>query len=156
MRLAAIAALLVLPLVANAQVYRWKDASGKVHYSDQPPAERSIGSQRLAPPTSYSDDVEKATTATADKREEAGKQAKETAEKNAKVEQERAEEAVRQENCQRARQNLAGMESGQIRFRMSASGEREALDGDVREAELASARRAVETNCSPRPTATKK
>lgn len=30
--------LLGVPLLAQAQVYQWKDASGTVHYSDAPPA----------------------------------------------------------------------------------------------------------------------
>ena len=32
-------ALLVLPLPANPEIYRWTDAQGKVHYSDSPPPE---------------------------------------------------------------------------------------------------------------------
>jgi hypothetical protein len=155
MRLAILASLLVLPLAATAQVYMWKDASGKMHYSDQPPTDRSAASRRVGPSNSASDDVEAVAKSSAEKKEAAAKQAKESGEKAAQAEKERAEDAIRQENCERARQNLAGIESGQIRFRMGAGGEREALDGDVRESELAGARRAVESNCSPRPTAKK-
>lgn len=32
-----ISLLLVLPAIAGAQVYKWKDAKGVVHYSDSPP-----------------------------------------------------------------------------------------------------------------------
>jgi glutaredoxin len=32
-------ALLALPLAATAEIYRWTDAQGKVHYSDSPPPE---------------------------------------------------------------------------------------------------------------------
>jgi len=155
MRLVALVPLLMLPLAAAAQVYTWKDASGKMHYSDQPPADRNIGSRKLRPSLSESDDVAAAAKGAADKKESAAKQAKEAGEKAAQAEKERADDAIRQENCERARRNLAGIESGQIRFRMSASGEREALDGDVRESELSGARRDVETNCSPRPAAKK-
>jgi glutaredoxin len=35
-----IAILLALPAVAGAQVYRWTDEAGRVHYGDKPPAER--------------------------------------------------------------------------------------------------------------------
>jgi hypothetical protein len=155
MRLAALSALLLLPLVAVAQVYTWKDASGKMHYADQPPADRSLDSRRLKPSLGTSDDVATASKAATDKRQDAAKQASESKDKAAKAEQEREADAIRQENCSRARQNLSGIESGQIRFRMTASGEREGLDGDAREAELSSARRAVESNCSPRPTTPK-
>jgi len=149
MRLVALVPLLVLPLVASAQVYTWKDASGKVHYSDQPPADRNLGSRKLRPSLSESDDVPVAAKSAAEKKEAAAKQAKEAGEKAAQAEKERADDAIRQENCERARQNLAGIESGQIRYRMTASGEREALDGSVRDTELAEAQRAVTSNCQP-------
>jgi glutaredoxin len=32
-------ALLALPLTAASEIYRWTDAQGKVHYSDNPPPE---------------------------------------------------------------------------------------------------------------------
>jgi hypothetical protein len=156
MRLTALSVLLLLPLVAVAQVYTWKDASGKMHYADQPPADRSVDSRRLRPSLGISDDVATASKATDDKRQNAAKQASEAKDKAAKAEQEREADAIRQENCNRARQNLVGIESGQIRFRMTASGEREGLDGSARDAELANARQAVDSNCSPRPTTSKK
>jgi hypothetical protein len=155
MRFATIVLSLVLPITAYAQVYMWKDANGKPHYSDQPPADRSVGAQRLRPTVGHSDDVEAVTATAKEKKEAAAKQAKEANEKAADAEQERAADQQRQENCAHARQNLAGIESGQIRFRMGSSGEREALDGDVRESELARARQAVDSNCSPRPGAKK-
>jgi glutaredoxin len=37
MRLRFLAALLLLPLLAQAQLYRWVDETGKVHYSDRVP-----------------------------------------------------------------------------------------------------------------------
>lgn len=151
MRLAALVTLLVVPVLATAQVYTWRDANGKIHYSDQPPSERGVSSRRIGAPTDESDDVPIAAKNAAERKAAAAKQAKEAGEKAAQTERERAEDAQRQENCQRARQNLAGLESGLIRFRMTESGEREALDGSVRDSELASARHAVETNCSPRP-----
>lgn len=44
---AALAALLMLSLGAQAQVYRWTDASGKVHYSDVPPPDARAETRRL-------------------------------------------------------------------------------------------------------------
>ena len=42
--------LLALPASANAQVYRWKDADGKVHYGDRPPeAEKAKAIDTPAP-----------------------------------------------------------------------------------------------------------
>ena len=46
--------LMALPLMVHAQVYKWKDASGKTIYSDVPPPsnvkqESIIGSKPVAP-----------------------------------------------------------------------------------------------------------
>ncbi len=56
-----LAVLLLLPALAQAQMYRWLDDSGKVHYSDQvpPPNAKSVqkksgrGSQSASPPLPY-------------------------------------------------------------------------------------------------------
>lgn len=155
MRRVAIVTLLLLPFVATAQVYSWKDANGKVHYSDQPPADKGANSRRLAPAAPVSEDVPATSKELADKKQDAAKQAADAKEKAAKADKEREQDAQRQVNCERAQRNLQGIESGQIRFRMGASGEREALDGSAREAELAAARQAVDSHCSPRPAAKK-
>ena len=42
-------ALTALPSLGQGQVYSWKDASGKIHYGDRPPAERSADSRKLPP-----------------------------------------------------------------------------------------------------------
>jgi hypothetical protein len=159
MRIAASIMLSLLPVVAAAQVYIWKDASGKTHYTDQPPPDTKIQSRRLGPSFSSGadgSDVEAVRRAAADKRLDAAKQAKDAQDKAAAAARQSAEDAQRAQDCERARVNLQGLESGQIRFRMSASGEREALDGAVRDAELANSRQAVDSLCSPRPTAPKK
>lgn len=148
--------LLVLPLAAEAQVYKWRDATGKIHYSDKPPAGTPAQSRKLGPANSASDDVPAARQSAADQRLDAAKRASEAKEKAAGAERERAQEALRAQACERSRVNLEGLESGQIRFRMGANGEREGLDGAARDAELNEARRAVDTNCSPRPAASAK
>ena len=32
-------ALLIVPLLATSEVYKWTDAQGRIHYSDSPPPE---------------------------------------------------------------------------------------------------------------------
>ena len=44
--------LLVLPLIANAEVYRWQDAEGNWHFGDQPPQEQHEKMDIKAPPKS--------------------------------------------------------------------------------------------------------
>lgn len=50
MRLQFLAALLLLPLIAQAQLYRWVDETGKVHYSDRVPASgaKNVQEKRIA------------------------------------------------------------------------------------------------------------
>jgi hypothetical protein len=151
MRVIALIAFL-LPLAAAAQVYTWKDASGKIHYSDQPPPDQGTRSRVL--PTDSTDVADPAAIkATAERRLELNKESKDKQEAAAKAAKEKAQEAQRAKDCERARQNLQGIESGQIRFRMGANGEREALDDSARAAELANARRAMDASCSPTPSA---
>jgi hypothetical protein len=155
MRIATIviALLVIAPITATAEVFSWRDADGKMHYSDRPSMDPGVDSRRIGAPTDASDDVPTAVKNAADRKDEAAKQTKEAGEKAAKEEQQRTSDAQRQENCERARQNLEGIESGIIRFRMTESGEREGLDGAARDAELANARQMVEANCAPRPAA---
>lgn len=148
--------LLLLPLGAEAQVYKWRDATGNIHYSDKPPAGAPAQGRKLGSANSASDDTPGAQKSATDQRLEAAKRASEAKEKAAGAERDRAQEAQREQACERSRVNLQGLESGQIRFRMGANGEREGLDGAMRDTELNEARRAVETNCSPRPAASAK
>ena len=150
MRLAISAALVLFPLAAAAQVYIWKDADGKSHYSDRPPADKAGQARKLGPQFDSEEETTSARKTVADKRLETAKRDKASQEAAGKAAEEKAALAEREKNCERARTHLQGMESGLTRFRLNADGEREALDGAVRDTELAEARRAVDANCSPR------
>ena len=55
--------------------------------------------------------------------------------------------AVRKDNCQRARDQLATLDSGQRIARIKADGEREILDDDARAREAKRARDVIATEC---------
>ena len=150
-----IVVLFLLPLSVAAQVYTWKDTSGKVHYSDQPPPDKGQATRTIAADALTTEDSAQVRKQAADKRLEANQKAKEVKGATDKAEKQRLEDEQRARDCERARVAVQGIESGQIRFRMGANGEREALEDASREAELANARRAVDTSCSPRPAAKK-
>ena len=143
---------LALPLPLTAGVYSWKDADGKVRYGDRPPAEKQGDSRKLAAPPPVDTDATQKSTAN---RQMADKEKQQKSQEAAKKSQEeQADAARRQEGCQQARSNLAAVESGQVRFTIDAKGERVGLDGAVRDAEIAKARKAVGEWCSPpKPTA---
>lgn len=141
---------LLLGVASNtslAGVYSWKDADGKVHYGDRPPAEKQSDSRKLAAPPPVDS---AATQKDLANRQMADKEKQQKSQDTAKKSQEdQADTARRQEGCQQARSNLAAVESGQVRFTIDAKGERVGLDGAVRDAEIAKARKAVTEWCTP-------
>jgi len=145
--LISVIALTLLPSFGYGQAYSWKDASGKIHYGDRPPAEKKADVRKLTPAPMETDDVEAARKTGADRqlddREKQGK-AQEGAKKPP---EDPAQAKQREDNCRQARANLASIESGQVRFSINDKGERVGLDGSVREAELARARKSVDDWC---------
>lgn len=141
--------IFAFPLKSPAQVYSWKDASGKVHYGDRPPAEKQAQTRKVQGAPSETSDVEAARKAGAERKfDQREKQAK--ANEGAKSPAETPEQAkIREDNCKGAKANLASLESGQARFSINDKGERVALDGSVREAELARTRKSVDDWCKP-------
>lgn len=137
--------LLLLSSAATAQVYSWKDASGKIHYGDRPPAEREA--RRVPGAPAATADVETARK-TAAERKFAEREKQATSESKQATE-DPAQQRIREENCRRAKATLAALESGEIRFSLNEKGERIALDGAAREAELSRARASVADWCSP-------
>lgn len=142
-----VATLSGLPAFGQAPIYSWKDASGKVHYGDRPPP--GVDARRVSAGPREPDDAEAARRGLAERKfAEREKQAKtaETAKQSAVMAE---QEKIRAENCQRARNTLAGLESGEIRFILNDKGERVALDGEQRTQEIARTRKAVDSWCQP-------
>lgn len=71
----------------------------------------------------------------------------EAAEASAKAETERKQAAARQRDCERARNQLAALESGQRMARFNSSGERQVLDDGARAEEAARTRSYVASVC---------
>jgi hypothetical protein len=140
-------AFALLPVSAQSQMYSWKDANGKVHYGDRPPAEKQTQARKVPGAPAATDDVEAARKSAAERQfSEREKQGK-TEESARKAPEDAVQAKQRAENCQRAKGNLASIESGQVRFSINDKGERVALDGAVRDAELARARKSVDDWC---------
>lgn len=133
-------------LPAAAALYSWKDADGKIQYSDQPPPGKTQARKLAAPPAPASD-ADATRKSFAEKEMESRKKLKESQEAATKAEKEKADGEDRRVNCDKAKANLQGIESGQVRFTSNVQGERVALEGAVREAELANARKAVDSWC---------
>ena len=145
MRILVPFALALYCLTAAAQLYSWKDADGKVHYSDEPPAEKTPA-RKVAPPAAGDGDPA-ARHSLAEQEMASRKKQKEAQEAADKAAKDKTTADERRVQCDRAQGNLRSIESGEARFTVDSKGERVGLDGAVREAELAKARKAAESWC---------
>jgi len=146
--LALVLATLAAP--AGAEIYKWTDAQGKVHYGDHPPSSTV--------PKPFNPQTSKATEARA---EEARRQAAEQAARKRLEEEKVREEAKKQraaseeearrkaENCQRARANLEMLQRTNIRrlTTVDAQGQTQVLDSEARQVEMERASRTIAENC---------
>ncbi len=148
-------------LSVHAQTYQWKDSSGRTVISDTPPPgtardSRGIG---LSPPPSSSapkadaakPDAVKADApkTTAEKDMEFRKRQQEAREKADKAEKEAAAAAQKRENCERARNQLATLESGNYRMVVpDGKGGETFVEGAVKEAEMERTRKIIAESCN--------
>lgn len=146
------ALLCVLPLSALAQ-WQWIDKSGRRVFSDQaPPSDipaKSIlkgpNGRAIAPPADSATATQPADTATPaasapkvagrDKELEARKKLAEAAEAEKRQAKERETAEARADNCKRAREAKATLDSGMRISRVDTKGEREVLDDAQRASE---------------------
>ncbi len=157
--------LMAWPSDVHAQ-YQWRDAQGRLNWSDRPPPSsvqpRDILSQPAPPPatrntvvaaTSSSDAAKPAATpakpeASLKEREmEAARKKAEQDTKDQRKAQEDQQAAAQKENCVRARANVAGLESGGRVSRFNEKGEREYLDDAQRASEMARSREIATSSC---------
>jgi hypothetical protein len=131
------------------QAYKWRDANGRIQYSDTPPppGAREVQQLRPSPPgasppatsrPSYSEQDAAFRKRLVEKREAEASAAKAA-----------EDEKVRVRNCEQARGQLAGIDSGQRMVQLNAAGERIALDDEERKQARADAVKAIETWCKP-------
>jgi len=144
------AAALVLGIIsafalgaAHAEVYQWKDASGRTVVSDTPPP-GSAGKEATVigkpqPVTKGETAGEKPAEAAktlAEKELEFKKRQQEAREKAEKEAKQEKADADRKENCERARRNLAAIESGYSVATFDEKGQRQVFDEAQRKQEM--------------------
>lgn len=140
--------LLGLPLAAAAEMYRWVDSNGQVHYSDSPPPAGAKSTRTIVtPPAAPAAAPAKSKTWQEKDLEFRQRQAAE-AEAQAKKDKESADAKQKKANCEAARRNLQTLESGQRVATTNAQGEREFMDDTARQKAIEEARRAVNSWCN--------
>jgi hypothetical protein len=165
----ALVAALLLPLCAGAgQLYKWVDADGKVHYSDQPPPQgsakqqKSMPTPRAAAPSPASPPTDPAAAPAENKQAAAApsrpktsaeqemefrKRRLEAAEAEAKRQQEAQAAKEKQDNCDKAKARVAMLQNGGRITRSAASGEQIYLDDAEIAQELIEARKTADSWC---------
>ena len=159
---------MALPLMAHAQVYKWKDANGKTIYSDVPPPsnvkqESIIGNKPVAPVAAPSAvTAAPAATATAgapaaasdpkkaaaDKDAEARKRQEEAEADKKKDAAKQAELEQRQKNCAAAKLDYDNYKIGGRMMKIDEKGERVYLGDAEIAAGLAQAQKEIDQYCN--------
>ncbi len=146
--------------VAQAQIKCWTAANGKRACGDTPPPGAKVTTVRTpapAAPATAAPDAKDAKDAkgakkgplTPAERQQEYRKRQADSQKNAEMaEQERKVAQAKRDNCQRARETLRTLESGQRIARTDAKGERYFLEDAQIEQETVKARQEVQKSCN--------
>lgn len=160
--LAVVSVTLALPCAAQ---WKWRDAQGRIQYSDRPPpndvrdrdiltrpaavsaAPRNLPATAASSPTGTPTPPGTSPAATSDPALEARKRQAEGAQDQARRDEEARVARQKIENCARAKEYARTVESGQRIARTNDKGEREFLDDAQRARESARAREIIASDC---------
>ena len=144
---------------SQAETFQWKDSNGHTVVSDVPPPASAKGRRSIggAKPLAASEAAEEkpgeppkvadAPKTMAEKDFEFKKRQQEAKEKAEKQAKEQAAEANKRENCERARRNLATLESNQPVTTYGNNGERKLMDASQRDQEMERSRKFMADSC---------
>ncbi len=129
---------------AHAELYKWTDAQGKVHYTDQPPTQDAKQLKQItsppAPPPKAAESL--------DEQEQAyQKRKKEADEARAKADKEAEAARIKQENCAQARKNLDTLQNSPLVARTAGGRPVYLSDPAQRASAIAESQQAVSKYC---------
>jgi len=137
---------LVATLAWGGEIYTWKDASGKTHYSDTPPPGAATKKMRGgAQPGNSTPSTTSKSVAEQDMEFRKRQQASEKG--RAQVEQEKSSSDEARNNCEQAKRQLQALESGQRMSRVNEAGENIPMDDEARAKEIEQTRKSVQSWC---------
>lgn len=141
-------ALLLLMQPVHAELYKWVDEQGNVHYSDQPAGGKTKSESTLNIPSQpgalNSADGGKSWQ---EKEQEFQKRKASAAEAEAKKQKAEQEAKTQRENCEKAKQNLSQLESAVPVYTFNEKTGRTLLNQEQRTQEIAKARKSVAEWC---------
>ena len=132
------------PLAAAAEIYEWTDGSGQVHYADRPP---TVQAQVVKGATAPSPDAAAAQRELAEKDLAFKKRKEDAAKAKEKADREAEAARIKQENCARARRNLASLDQPGRTYTTDASGQRNYMSDQQRADARAEAEKIIADSC---------
>lgn len=144
----ALAVLILAAGAANAEVYRWVDDQGQVHYGDRPPKQAGRAATGSRVPIAPPPPVDASAAERAKRRDKFLKTlSQERAERRAaeaKARQARTEHA---QKCQRARKTLALYERSNLLYRKGKDDNRDYMSDAERDATIKTLREGIDRSC---------
>jgi hypothetical protein len=132
---------------AQAELYKWTDAQGKVHYTDQPP---TLNSQTIKHSTAGQAETTSNATQSLDAKDQAyQKRRKDAEDARAKADKEAEQTRIARENCDKARKNLSTLQNANTPhvYTTDAAGQRTYMDDTARANALANSQKSVSEFC---------
>jgi hypothetical protein len=128
---------------AQAEVYKWTDKSGNVHYSDQPPTETA----KPVPGTRTSFDTLQAIKALNDKEQDYKNRQEDAAKAKAKADKEAEEARAKFESCNKARKQMGQLQGSKRLYTTTPDGSRQYMNDADRQQALNNAQQAINKYC---------
>lgn len=142
-------ALTLLSLNAYADLNKWVDADGKVHYSDTVPPD--VSTQTVRNIAGKGDEKTPASfvpKSLAEREAELKKSTQEKEDAAKKKAQQDAQAEAKKSNCNAARENVQTLEHSPAIVTYDANGERSYMDDAARAQRLEEARKAISSDCN--------
>lgn len=154
-----------LPALVHAQIYSWKDSSGRTHFSDQPPPSGTARAVRSGSgaASGYMTDADQAPSAAAasavpdakasapkswqERDQDFAKRQAEKAEAEAKAQKEKTAQAEKDRYCNDLRRNIAMLERGGRISKANDKGEAIPMSDAQLQAEAERSRAALAKSC---------
>lgn len=132
---------------ASAEMYRWVDAQGKVHYTDQPPAEPSKSSKKIDIPNKPAPAATASDKSWQEKELDFKKRQSSNAESEAKKKKEADDAKTKAENCENAKKSLKALEEGGKISTYDDKGNRTIMEDAQRAKATSDAKKSVNSWC---------
>lgn len=133
----------LFPVIATAEIYKWVDEQGQVHYSQNRPVDQQV--ETIKGPSKV--DTEAAQKALQERRDKLNAIDEERAEENKKAAEAEKQAQANKERCNAALEAMARLRSQNRMQYINEEGERAFMTEEQRQQRLEEAQKAVEESC---------